>query len=175
MKFRTLTLVFAIALLPAALLRAQQNSDVNKLAHDIYKQLIETNTTESIGNMTTSANEMATRLRAAGFPASDVVVLGQDARHGNIVARIHGTSEGSQSARKPILFLAHLDVVEANRADWSIDPFKLTEKDGFFYGRGQSRRAKKRCTRYRKLPHLAWRHPRRNGEDTRQSSGRFHR
>jgi len=133
MKFRTLTLVFAIALLPAALLRAQQNSDVNKLAHDIYKQLIETNTTESTGNMTTAANEMATRLRAAGFPASDVIVLGQDARHGNIVARIHGSG-----ARKPILFLAHLDVVEANRADWSIDPFKLTEKDGFFYGRGTS-------------------------------------
>jgi len=133
MKFRTLTLVFAIALLPAASLRAQQSSDVNKLAHDIYKQLIETNTTESIGNMTTAADEMATRLRAAGFPASDVVVLGQDARHGNIVARIHGSG-----ARKPILFLAHLDVVEANRADWSIDPFKLTEKDGFFYGRGTS-------------------------------------
>jgi len=138
MKFRALTLVFAIALLPAAFLRAQQSSDVNKLAHDIYEQLIETNTTESIGNMTTAADEMATRLRAAGFPASDVVVLGPDARHGNIVARIHGTSEGSQNARKPILFLAHLDVVEANRADWSIDPFKLTEKDGFFYGRGTS-------------------------------------
>lgn len=133
MKFRTMTLVFAIALSPTAFLRAQQSNDVNKLAHDIYKQLIETNTTESIGNMTTAADEMATRLRAAGFPASDVVVLGQDARHGNIVARIHGSG-----ARKPILFLAHLDVVEANRADWSIDPFKLTEKDGFFYGRGTS-------------------------------------
>ena len=133
MKSRTLILLFAIALSPAALLRAQQSSDVNKLAHDIYKQLIETNTTESIGNMTTAADEMATRLRAAGFPATDVVVLGQDARHGNIVARIHGAG-----ARKPILFLAHLDVVEANRADWSIDPFKLTEKDGFFYGRGTS-------------------------------------
>lgn len=133
MKFRILTLFFAIALSPAALLRAQQSSDVNKLAHDIYKQLIETNTTESVGNMTTAADEMAARLRAAGFPASDVAVLGQDARHGNIVARIHGSG-----AHKPILFLAHLDVVEANRADWSIDPFKLTEKDGFFYGRGTS-------------------------------------
>ena len=133
MKHRTMILVFVIAISPAAFLRAQQSSDVNKLAHDIYKQLIETNTTESVGNMTTAADEMAMRLRAAGFPASDVVVLGQDARHGNIVARIHGTG-----ARKPILFLAHLDVVEANRADWSIDPFKLTEKDGFFYGRGTS-------------------------------------
>lgn len=65
MKFRTMTLVFAIALSPTAFLRAQQSNDVNKLAHDIYKQLIETNTTESIGNMTTAADEMATRLRAA--------------------------------------------------------------------------------------------------------------
>ncbi len=112
---------------------AQANTDAHKLAHDIFKQLIETNTTESVGNMTTAANEMAARLRAAGFPASDVVVLGPDARHGNIVARIRGTN-----ARKPILFLAHLDVVEANRSDWSVDPFKLTEKDGFFYGRGTS-------------------------------------
>ncbi|HKV28964.1 MAG TPA: M20/M25/M40 family metallo-hydrolase [Candidatus Acidoferrales bacterium] len=138
MRFRTLALSFAVALFLSASLVGQQNTDANKLAHDIYKQLIETNTTESVGNMTTAADEMAARLRAAGFPASDVVVLGQDARHGNIVARIHGTSEGNQSARKPILFLAHLDVVEANRSDWSIDPFKLTEKDGFFYGRGTS-------------------------------------
>ena len=103
------------------------------LAFDIYKQLIETNTTESIGSTTTAANEMAERFRAAGFPANDVVVLGQDTRHGNVVARIHGTG-----AHKPILFIAHLDVVEANHADWSLDPFKLTERDGFFYGRGTS-------------------------------------
>ncbi|MGH9730023.1 MAG: M20/M25/M40 family metallo-hydrolase [Candidatus Acidiferrales bacterium] len=128
-----IVVLFAFLLSPAALMCAQQNSDVNRLAHDIYKQLIETNTTESVGNTATAADEMAARLRAAGFPASDVVVLSQDARHGNIVARIHGSG-----ARKPILFLAHLDVVEANRADWSIDPFKLTEKDGFFYGRGTS-------------------------------------
>ncbi|HEV2617255.1 MAG TPA: M20/M25/M40 family metallo-hydrolase [Candidatus Acidoferrales bacterium] len=133
MKHRTMILVFVIALSPAAFLHAQQNSDVARLAHDIYKQLIETNTTESVGNTATAADEMAARLRAAGFPANDVVVLNQDTRHGNIVARIHGSG-----AHKPILFLAHLDVVEANRADWSIDPFKLTEKDGFFYGRGTS-------------------------------------
>ena len=123
---------FIAGSLGAALL-AQQDQDPHKLAFDIYKQLIETNTTESVGSMTTAANEVAERLRAAGFPASDVVVLGPDARHGNIVARIHGTG-----ARKPILFIAHLDVVEANRSDWSLDPFKLTEKDGFFYGRGTS-------------------------------------
>lgn len=108
-----------------------QKQDAHKLAFDIYKQLIETNTTESIGNMTTAANDIAQRLRATGFPANDVTVVGPDARHGNIVARIHGSG-----AHKAILFIAHLDVVEANRADWSLDPFKLTEKDGFFYGRG---------------------------------------
>ncbi|MGH9709719.1 MAG: M20/M25/M40 family metallo-hydrolase, partial [Candidatus Acidiferrales bacterium] len=133
MSFRTLVLSLAVVVVTAASVAGQQNNDVNKLAHDVYKQLIETNTTESVGNTTIAADEMAARLRAAGFPASDVLVLGQDARHGNIVARIHGSG-----ARKPILFLAHLDVVEANRADWSIDPFKLTEKDGFFYGRGTS-------------------------------------
>lgn len=130
----SLHLAFAlIALVVTMPLAAQQNDATNKLAHDIYKQLIETNTTKSAGNMTIAANEMAVRLRAAGFPASDVVVVGPDATHGNLIARIHGSG-----ARKPILFLAHLDVVEAKRSDWSMDPFKLTEKDGFFYGRGTS-------------------------------------
>lgn len=137
MKLRGLVMIFLGFLLiagsAAATLFAQQTQDAHKLAYDIYKQLIETNTTESVGNMTTAANDIAARLRTAGFPASDVVVLGPDARHGNVVARIHGTG-----AHKPILFIAHLDVVEANRADWSLDPFKLTEKDGFFYGRGTS-------------------------------------
>ncbi|MGB6484536.1 MAG: M20/M25/M40 family metallo-hydrolase [Candidatus Acidiferrales bacterium] len=137
MKLRGLVMIFfgflLIAGSTAAMLFAQQTQDAHKLAYDIYKQLIETNSTESVGNMTTAANDVAARLRAAGFPASDVVVLGPDARHGNIVARIHGSG-----AHKPILFIAHLDVVEANRADWSLDPFKLTEKDGFFYGRGTS-------------------------------------
>ena len=131
MKTRLLAAVAIFAL--ATGMFAQQNGDSRKLAHDIFKQLIETNTTESAGNMTTAANEVAARLRGAGFAASDVVVLGPDARHGNIVARIRGTG-----ANKPVLFLAHLDVVEANRSDWSVDPFKLTEKDGFFYGRGTS-------------------------------------
>lgn len=132
MKFR-LFMTFVIIGFAGAAVAAQQDTNAHKLAHDIFKQLIETNTTESVGNMTTAANEVAARLHTAGFPESDVVVLGPDARHGNIVARIHGTG-----AHKPILFLAHLDVVEANRSDWSVDPFKLTEKDGFFYGRGTS-------------------------------------
>ena len=133
MKLRGLLFTCALIVAGSAAVFAQQQQDAHKLAFDIFKQLIETNTTESVGSMTTAANEIAERLRAAGFPASDVVVLGPDARHGNLVARIHGSG-----AHKPILFIAHLDVVEANRADWSMDPFKLTEKDGFFYGRGTS-------------------------------------
>ncbi|HKF52557.1 MAG TPA: M20/M25/M40 family metallo-hydrolase [Candidatus Acidoferrales bacterium] len=133
MKLRNLFSMVVLIAGASATLFAQQKQDPHKLAFDIYKQLIETNTTESVGNMTTAANEVATRFRAAGFPASDVTVLGPDERHGNVVARIHGTG-----AHKPILFIAHLDVVEANRADWSLDPFKLTEKDSFFYGRGTS-------------------------------------
>jgi len=101
------------------------------LTHDIYKQLIEINTTESSGNMTTAAEAMAQRLIDAGFPKSDVVVLAPEARHGNLVARLRGSGN-----EKPILLLAHLDVVEARREDWSTDPFTLVEKDGYYYARG---------------------------------------
>jgi len=138
MKLRNLFLIVVLIAGASSILFAQQKQDPHKLAFDIFKQLIETNTSESVGNMTTAANEVAARFRAAGFRASDVVVLGPDARHGNVIARIHGASEANHSTHKPVLFIAHLDVVEANRADWSLDPFKLTEKDGFFYGRGTS-------------------------------------
>ena len=74
---------------------------------------------------------MAAPLLAAGFPAGDVQVLGARPRKGNLVARLRGTG-----ARRPLLLLAHLDVVEARREDWSVDPFTLLEKDGYFYGRG---------------------------------------
>lgn len=101
-------------------------------ARDIFKQLIEINTTDTPrGNITTAAEAMAARLKAAGFPEADVKVLGPDPRKGNLVARYRGTG-----ARKPILLLAHLDVVEAKREDWSFDPFTFLEKDGYFYGRG---------------------------------------
>ncbi|HEV7921368.1 MAG TPA: M20/M25/M40 family metallo-hydrolase, partial [Thermoanaerobaculia bacterium] len=102
-----------------------------QLTRDIYKELVEINTTDSIGNTTTAAEAMAARLRAAGFPAADVQVLGPNPRKGNLVARLHGSG-----AKKPLLLLAHLDVVEAKREDWSVDPFTFLEKDGYFYGRG---------------------------------------
>jgi len=76
---------------------------------------------------------MAARLRAAGFPAADIQILGPRPERNNLVARIHGTGR-----RRPILLIAHLDVVEANRADWTTDPFQFVEKDGYYYGRGSS-------------------------------------
>src|SRR5216117_958566 len=102
----------------------------DKLTFDIYKQLIEINTTESSGNMTTAAEAMAQRLLEAGFAKSDVVVLAPEPRHGNLVARLRGSGK-----EKPLLMLAHLDVVEAKREDWSTDPFTLVEKDGYYYAR----------------------------------------
>ena len=101
------------------------------LARDILRQLIEIDTTDERGDTTAAAEAMAARLRDAGFPAADVQVLGPEPRHGNLVARFRGTG-----ARKPILLLAHLDVVEARREDWSVDPFRFLEKDGYYYGRG---------------------------------------
>jgi acetylornithine deacetylase/succinyl-diaminopimelate desuccinylase-like protein len=103
------------------------------LARDIFRELIEINTTHSVGNTTVAAAAMAKRLRDAGFAASDVQVVGPRPKNQNLVARLHGTG-----ARKPLLLLAHLDVVEARREDWSVDPFTLLERDGFFYGRGTS-------------------------------------
>jgi acetylornithine deacetylase/succinyl-diaminopimelate desuccinylase-like protein len=110
---------------PAALAPHQQ------LLREIYQELIEINTTNSVGDNTKAAEAMARRLLDAGFPAGDVKVLAPVPRKGNLVARLRGTG-----ARRPLLLLAHLDVVEANREDWSVDPFKLLERDGYFYGRG---------------------------------------
>jgi acetylornithine deacetylase/succinyl-diaminopimelate desuccinylase-like protein len=110
-----------------ALTRDQQ------LAHDIYKQLVEINTADSVGNVTTAANAVAERLKAAGFPDSDIFIGGPKPDKYNIVARYHGTG-----ARKPLLLLAHLDVVQALKKDWApdLDPFVFTERDGYYYGRG---------------------------------------
>jgi acetylornithine deacetylase/succinyl-diaminopimelate desuccinylase-like protein len=102
-----------------------------KLVRDIYRELIEINTTHSVGDTTRAAEAMAARLKAAGFSATDIQVLGPEAKRGNLVARFHGLG-----AAKPILLLAHLDVVEAKREDWTVEPFRLLERDGYFYGRG---------------------------------------
>src|SRR5947208_15799298 len=123
--------VAPVFLFLASRLVAPQSSPFDTRARDIYKQLVEINTTDSVGNVTKAAEAMAARLKAAGFPAADVQLLGPDPRKGNLVARYRGTG-----ARRPLILLAHLDVVEAKRDDWSTDPFTFIEKDGYFYGRG---------------------------------------
>ena len=102
----------------------------------LYEELVETNTTLSEGSCTLAAQRMAARLTAAGYPAADVQVLTPDdrPRDGNLSAVLHG----SDRAAAPLLLLAHIDVVEANRADWTRDPFTLMEEDGYFYARGAS-------------------------------------
>jgi len=102
------------------------------LAREIFKELVETRTTHDVGT-SVAARAITQRLLAAGFAAKDVVFVAPEGHpsKGNAVVRYRGHGEG-----KPVLFLGHLDVVEAKREDWSVDPFKLTEKDGWFYGRG---------------------------------------
>jgi len=119
-----------LVFLSAATLVAQSGPN-DQRARDIFKELIEINTTDSVGSVTKGAEAMAARLKAAGFADSDIKLLGPDPRKHNLVARYHGSG-----ARRPILLLAHLDVVEARREDWSFDPFTFLEKDGYFYGRG---------------------------------------
>jgi acetylornithine deacetylase/succinyl-diaminopimelate desuccinylase-like protein len=126
---------FAGIMLFAAIANGAQLLDdaTKQLSRDIFRELIEINTTNSSGNTTKAAEAMRSRLLAAGLPESDVAVLGPNDRKGNMVARLRGTH--SQD-RKPILIIAHLDVVEAKRTDWTTNPFQFIEKDGFFYGRG---------------------------------------
>jgi acetylornithine deacetylase/succinyl-diaminopimelate desuccinylase-like protein len=123
--FLTLVLIFA----PAG--RSQNRAPANPMARELFKQLIELNTTDSVGNVTAAAEAVAARLRDASFGEKEVIVAGPTDRKKNLVARIRGTG-----ARQPILFIGHLDVVEARREDWTTDPFQFIEKDGYFYGRG---------------------------------------
>ena len=125
------------ALLLAASCAASANAQTTRpdaekqLAHDIYKEFIEIHSGFTTGATTPVAEAAAARLRAAGFSDSEVFVGGAIPPKANLVVRYHGTG-----TRKPILLLAHVDVVEAKREDWSTDPFQFLEKDGFFYGRG---------------------------------------
>jgi len=132
----TAVCVAALLMVATGLVRsahAETLSAPQQLAKDIFKELIEINTASETGDTGRAADAMAARLRAAGFAARDFDVFKPAPRKGNLVARLRGTAAG-----KPILLLAHLDVVPANPADWSLDPFKLTEMEGYFYGRGTS-------------------------------------
>jgi acetylornithine deacetylase/succinyl-diaminopimelate desuccinylase-like protein len=126
-------LLCIIASLPLAAQTPRALAPHQRLAREIYKELVEINTVDSVGSVTRAAQAMSRRFRAAGFPARDVQLLVPPGKptKGNLVVRYRGRGQG-----KPILLLAHLDVVAALRSDWTIDPFVLTEKDGYFYGRG---------------------------------------
>ncbi|HKY21819.1 MAG TPA: M20/M25/M40 family metallo-hydrolase [Vicinamibacterales bacterium] len=104
------------------------------LAREILQQLVSISTAEADGATPRAAQMLADRLIAEGFPREDVRVLGPDARTGNLVARLRGRNPRA----RPILMMAHLDVVPAPRVDWSVDPWTLTEREGWFYGRGTS-------------------------------------
>ncbi len=130
---RVLPVIVAVfALAAPAMAQVAQLSNQERLAREIFQQLIEINTTDATGNTTEAAEAMAARLLDAGFSAADVRVLGPHPRKGNLVARIRG----SDPARPPLLLLAHLDVVEALPEDWSIPPFEFLERNGYYYGRG---------------------------------------
>jgi acetylornithine deacetylase/succinyl-diaminopimelate desuccinylase-like protein len=128
-KLSPLAFLVGVAIAPGAY--AQSLSPQQRLAREIFQELVDINTTDSAGSTTLAAEAMARRLRDAGFPAEDIHVLGPEPRKGNLLARLRGSG-----ARRPLLLLAHLDVVEAKREDWSFDPFKFAEQDGYFLGRG---------------------------------------
>jgi len=102
-----------------------------RLAHDIYREIIEIKSGYTTGSTTPVAEAVARYLRTAGFADSDIFLGGAIPTKANLVVRYRGTGK-----LKPILLLAHTDVVEAKREDWSLDPFTFTEKDGYYYGRG---------------------------------------
>ena len=119
----------AMAAAPAAAPRADQLE-----FRSLYRELIDTNTSHSVGSCTLASERMAAHLRAAGYPDSDLhpFAVAEHPKDGGLVAVLPGTDRGA----KAILLLAHLDVVEARREDWTRDPFTLVEEGGYFYGRG---------------------------------------
>jgi acetylornithine deacetylase/succinyl-diaminopimelate desuccinylase-like protein len=129
--------LFASASLAASVIAHAQTgapstlSAEQQLFHDIYKELVEINTTYSVGNNTDAARAMQKRLLDAGISASDIQIVEPFPRKGNLVLRFRGNG-----SKRPVLLLAHLDVVEARREDWKSDPFKLREDDGYFTARG---------------------------------------
>ena len=133
-RIALLTLGFVLAAARPGLGQEPGRTPSERLTRDLLAELIGINTTHDHGSTTPAAQAMARRLVAAGFPDSDVQLVGPtDSRNRNLVARLRGTGR-----RRPILLLAHLDVVEALPSDWTVDPFTLLERDGYFYGRGTS-------------------------------------
>lgn len=132
-KLTALLMSTFLAAAPAIAAEAPPRPD--QLAfRELYKELVETNTTLSSGSCTLAAERMAARLKAAGFTDSQLTLFAipEHPREGGLVAVFPGTSK----AAKPILLIAHIDVVEAKREDWERDPFVMVEENGYFYGRG---------------------------------------
>jgi acetylornithine deacetylase/succinyl-diaminopimelate desuccinylase-like protein len=134
MKRIAAVLLAVAAIAPAHAQNPRPLNQWDRLAHDLFKEMIEINTEESSGSTLQAAQAMAARLKAAGFPDSDVVVLQNAPKKGNLVARLRAKNP----TKKPILLLSHLDVVEAKPEDWTLPPFSFIEKDSTFYGRGTS-------------------------------------
>ncbi|MCA9739740.1 MAG: M20/M25/M40 family metallo-hydrolase, partial [Gemmatimonadetes bacterium] len=132
MVVRTLLVWVTLAVAALPLSAQQPSSEWERLARDIFQELVEINTSHSVGGTLDASEAMAQRLRAAGFAEEDVVVTEVAPREGNLVARLRGRSTGA----RPLLLLAHIDVVEANPEDWTLPPFEFIERDGTFYGRG---------------------------------------
>jgi acetylornithine deacetylase/succinyl-diaminopimelate desuccinylase-like protein len=128
----SIRLAFVLALAPG-LLQAQ-TPDPRVLERQLLEELIEINTSDSAGRTREAAEAMARHLVAAGFPAADVRVMGPEPKYQSLVARYRGRN----STRKPILLMAHLDVVDARKEDWTFDPYEFRELDGYYYGRGTS-------------------------------------
>jgi acetylornithine deacetylase/succinyl-diaminopimelate desuccinylase-like protein len=127
---------WAMAIVAVAAAASAGSADLTPqqvVGRELLRTLVDIDTTAEHGDTTPAAEAMARRLLAAGFPQGDVLVVGPRDRNKNLVARLRGTGQ-----RRPVVLLAHIDVVEALREDWSVDPFRLLEKDGFFYGRGTS-------------------------------------
>lgn len=132
-KYFLSLLFLAISSLATASLNVQaaRPDAEKKLAHDIYEEFIEVQSGFTTGATTPVVENAVARLKAAGFSDPDIFVGAPNPRKANLVVRYRGTGK-----LRPILLLAHTDVVEAKREDWSMDPFQLTERDGYFYGRG---------------------------------------
>ncbi len=127
-------LLIASMLVAGAVVAQTPLTPHQRAAREVYEQLVEINTVDSVGSVTNAVQAMAARFRAAGFPSSDIHVIippGHPTK-GNLVVRYRGRG----GSLKPVLLLAHLDVVAALPSDWSRNPFELQEANGFFYGRG---------------------------------------
>jgi acetylornithine deacetylase/succinyl-diaminopimelate desuccinylase-like protein len=127
-RLLTLAALFAPVVLPA------QRPDNRTLEREILRELIQINTSDSAGRVSEASNLLAQKLIAAGMPAADVRVLGHSPKYQMLVARYRGRDQSA----KPILLMAHLDVVDARKEDWSFDPYAFREQDGYYYGRGTS-------------------------------------